>query len=741
MSQLCFLKVTHCGLQEISPGVFDHTPKLQVLNISHNELILIPDVSLEQLKVLDLTYNLYESYHVPTSFRQLRHLEVLALGSRTALSVKSEDFEPLRNISLQHLALGAGIHWQTYESGALRNLSLRKMSLFASFCGSVSAFEKLLSDLNMTGTTDLRFITMFPDDCNVTSDPFQSLRRMPFARSLTLENTWLNSSFLEVLLKNVWLSSLHDLSFVNITYNEDTPDGFQFHTINHTFSLRSVTFDRVIHYQYRYPIINMSIQDFSNLTYLKFSRTGMNIVPCKLISALPSLETLDVSDNLLSDLGFWWPTCSYTSVFPKLRRLSLSKNRFRDLCFISEKTHEMKTLTSLDLSFNSLSLSGGCSWPAHLTELILRNNNLGNSIFQFLSPNFERIDLSKTGITAITQEDLSHFHKLTHLQLSSNSIQVIPVLPNLPSLLSLSVDQNAITSISREMLAGLPRLQTLKAGNNPFVCSCDSYWFLTALNKSLLPDWPLDYTCSAPPAFAGVPLSEFRASRLSCETGLQAAVALSVIGLTSAAIALLFYRFDGLWYTKMLWVWIRVKRRGNKLSTMLKNMSFSHHAFISYSHQDAGWVDGQLVPSLEAAGLSLCVHERDFVPGAWIIDNIINCVESSYKTLFVLSRHFVQSEWCNYELFFAQHRSLSCQHESLVFVLLEPIPADSLPKKFLRLQSLLRQRTYLEWPKDELRQKVFWKSLKSMLHTADRSVVLKDVAVAVSDVTALLPDV
>uniref|UniRef100_A0A3P8RP54 Toll-like receptor n=1 Tax=Amphiprion percula TaxID=161767 RepID=A0A3P8RP54_AMPPE len=739
--QLCFLKVTHCGLQEISPTAFSHTPALKFLNISHNNLHVIPDISVKQLKILDLGNNLFTSYRIPESFQNFSHLDLLSIGSTAAPLVSYSDFDPLMNVPVHHLVLGAGIPWKNYESGSLAKIkSLQKVSIRASFCGNFRMFEKVLVDLNMTKAKSLRFIAFFPDNCQVNSDPFENLRTMPFIQNLTIENTWINSSFMEMFLKNVWLSSVYDLSFVNITYNEDTPDGFQFHTLNHTISVSSVTFNGINHYQYKYPTFNMSFEAFSRLTYLKFSGTGMNILPCRVMSALPSLETLDLSDNLLSESGFWWFLCSHTSVFPRLRQLSLSKNRFSSLSFISQKMNEMKTLESLDLSFNSISLDGDCSWPAGMKELNLGNNNLGNSVFQYLSSNFERIDLSKTGITAITQEALSCFPKLTYLKLSSNSIRVIPADLSLPTLLSLYIDQNAITSIPREALGGVPKIQTLSAGSNPFVCSCDSHWFVADFNKSLLLDWPLNYTCSTPPSFAGLQLSEFKTSELSCETGLQIAVALPVIIVISAAIGLVFYKCDGVWYTKMLWVWIRMKRRGKKCSNLMKNASFSYHAFISYSHQDSDWVDSQLLPSMEGAGLSLCTHERDFVPGEWIIDNIINCVESSYKTLFVLSRHFVQSEWCNYELFFAQHRAISVQRDSLVFILLEPIPTDCIPKKFLRLRSILREQTYLEWPNNERKQQVFWRSLKSMLHMADKSVALKDVALAISDKVALLTD-
>ncbi|CAL8405231.1 unnamed protein product [Arctogadus glacialis] len=739
LSQLCFLKATNCGLRVINQGLFVHTPKLKFLNISNNLLDYIPDLSLPLLKILDLAGNQYDSFQLPATFETLANLSALYLGSVNALQVDFNDFDSLSDSSLHHLILGGGVQWQRYDRGSLAKMkSLQKITLKVPFCENFDLFENLLEDVNETQTTDLELVNVLPDLCNVTGDPFRSLRTMPLIKDLTIVNTWINSSFFVLFFKNVLLSNVRTLTFVNVTYNEDTPEGFRFPPLNHTIVLRSLIFDGVNHYQYRYPSIEISVDMFSKMDYLKFSGTGINIVPCKVMSSLPSLETLDLSNNLLSDTGFWWPGCSNTSVFPKLRHLSLSKNRFVDLSFIAQQTHQMKYLESFDLSFNSILLDKPCFWPIHITSLSLSNNNLGNKVFSFLSQYLQQIDLSKTGITALTQEDLSNFPMLTHLFLSSNSIKVIPTDLS-PTLVSLYIHQNSITSISRQTLAGLPSLRTLKAGINPFVCSCDSYWFMTTLNKSLLPDWPLDYTCSTPPSVADLPMSEYRTSRMSCEAWLQAAVALPVTMLIVLALCSAFYACDGVWYTKMLWVWICVKRRGQKQANLLNNTTFRYHSFISYSHQDSAWVESKLVPSLEGAGLSLCIHERDFVPGQWIVDNIINCVEASYKTLFVLSNHFVQSEWCNYELFFAQHRAIDAQQDSLVFILLEPIPTNSLPKKFLKLRRLLMQQTYLEWPMDERKQQVFWVNLRSMLQVADHR-ILKDMALELAQSASLIPD-
>ncbi|XP_072530061.1 toll-like receptor 1 [Salminus brasiliensis] len=738
LTRLCFLKITHCGLKFISPDAFHNNPELKVLNISHNELTVIPHLPLLQLRVLDISSNYYGSYALPSFFNNLTYLTDFAIGSPKATSVYINDLAPLRNAPLTQFSFGGGSELQHYEPGSLAQLGSLGVTLRVTFCQSFDIFKQMLKDLDQTHTKKVRLVKLFPDQCTISSDPFDSLQELRYLGNVSIVDTWMNSSVMIKLVQNIWISPVEELAFRNITYNEDTPQGFQFPNQNRTTNLRAMVFDGVVHYQYQYPKINMSMDLVSQLTYLKFSGTGMNILPCGLISVIPSLQILDLSDNLLDDSGFWWFSCSYEGVFPALRHLSLSHNRFYNLAFISKKTHEMKVLTSLDLSFNSIQIGEPCSWPSHLTDLNLSHNNLGNTVFNYLSPHFQRIDLSKTGVSAISQDILSQFPRLTHLFLSFNRIQTIPSDLHAPALLSLYVDQNAITSIRQDELGGLPSLKALQVGNNPFVCDCDILWFVTVLNKTLLPDWPFDYTCSSPTSHAGTNLQSYQPDKLSCRPGLQAAVVLSVLTVTVAALGITFYACDGVWYAKMLWVWIRVKRRRSKHADRLLNATFHYHAFISYSQHDSAWVDSQLVPALEGSGMSICVHERDFVPGQWIVDNIISCVESSYKTIFVLSKNFVQSEWCNYELFFAQHRAISVKDDSLVFVLLEPIPADSLPKKYLKLRALLRRQTYLEWPKDEQKKKVFWSSLRSILRTADKSVILRDTALDVAETCALL---
>ena len=83
--------------------------------------------------------------------------------------------------------------------------------------------------------------------------------------------------------------------------------------------------------------------------------------------------------------------------------------------------------------------------------------------------------------------------------------------------------------------------------------------------------------------------------------------------------------------------------------------------------------------------------------------------------IFVLSRHFVNSEWCNYELYFAQQRAMGKTFSDVILVVMEPIDPHSLPSKYCKLKKMLSTKTYLEWPQQPKHRPFFWTQLKSVL--------------------------
>ncbi|KAG7264583.1 hypothetical protein CRUP_014791 [Coryphaenoides rupestris] len=76
-----------------------------------------------------------------------------------------------------------------------------------------------------------------------------------------------------------------------------------------------------------------------------------------------------------------------------------------------------------------------------------------------------------------------------------------------------------------------------------------------------------------------------------------------------------------------------------------------YDAFVSYNANDDRWVLGELLPKLEdEQDWRLCLHHRDFQPGKLIMDNITDAIYGSRKTICVVSRDYLESEWCSREI-------------------------------------------------------------------------------------------
>ncbi|XP_041945494.1 toll-like receptor 22 isoform X3 [Alosa sapidissima] len=144
---------------------------------------------------------------------------------------------------------------------------------------------------------------------------------------------------------------------------------------------------------------------------------------------------------------------------------------------------------------------------------------------------------------------------------------------------------------------------------------------------------------------------------------------------------------------------------------------FQYDAFVSYNSQDELWVLRELLPNLEAdQGWRLCLHHRDFEPGKPIIDNIVDGIYSSRKTICVITRSYLRSEWCSREIQVASFRLFDEQNDVLILIFLEDIPATQL-SPYHRMRKLVKKRTYLTWPKPGKDTSVFWQKLQMAMNT------------------------
>lgn len=142
-----------------------------------------------------------------------------------------------------------------------------------------------------------------------------------------------------------------------------------------------------------------------------------------------------------------------------------------------------------------------------------------------------------------------------------------------------------------------------------------------------------------------------------------------------------------------------------------------YDAFVSYKScpRDEEFVLHQLYPKLEREhNFKLCLHFRDFIPGEAIANNIVRAIESSRRTIMILSPEYVQSEWCRMEYQKAQHEMLKLKHK-IIPIVLEDI--TKFKDVDTNLKSIISSVTYLEWPGHDNSKKTerFWKKLELSL--------------------------
>ena len=130
-----------------------------------------------------------------------------------------------------------------------------------------------------------------------------------------------------------------------------------------------------------------------------------------------------------------------------------------------------------------------------------------------------------------------------------------------------------------------------------------------------------------------------------------------------------------------------------------------YDAFISYSGSDYKWVLDTLRVRLENHDppFKLCIHDRDFLIGAPIQENILNSVDQSKRMIMVLSQNFIKSEWCLLEFRAAHQKVLEDRMNYLIIILFDDVDMAEVDDE---IKLYMRTNTYLS-----VSNKWFWQKL------------------------------
>ncbi|XP_073465437.1 LOW QUALITY PROTEIN: toll-like receptor 2 [Aquarana catesbeiana] len=737
---LQMLNLRFNNISYIENGTFQYNLLLTNLSLSNNLLSEIPNSSLmglKNLQILDLSNNLYQRVTLGDVFSTLVNLTDLSIGGPRISGIFKGDFASIKNLSLNRFALKSKSSLDYYDPGAFSVLNTKNLWLDIAVDTNATLLSDMLKDLTNKSLTSLNFINLFEFSYYVDNKDIFSYLPSIDLRDLVFYQGEFSENLLYLLLMNVQISSVKNLYLFSLDF-----------ALSPNLNISDVAIDNL-------HLENLVIQDVINpdilgfdLTFTWFSKIvnlsvinmNFNHVPCNAWAQMTNLVVLNVSSNRLLATYLYNLLCKNT-VLPNIEIFNASYNAMHSLKTISLLTAQWPKLTYLDLTSNKFgTLNEFCVWTANIKVLILRGNVLQYEVFQCLPTTVENLDLSNSQLEQLNMSYFNLATNLTELNLSNNKIKFIPYNWQSPSIQVLALEGNSFGIIDKGSFKYLPQLKNLMAGNNPYYCMCDLYDFFTDVldeGSLVLTDWPDDYYCYHPQNLMGTRIDHFHPGKLDCNVGLVVAISVSVTAFVIIVCMLLGWKFNAPWYIKATCQIIKSRYRSQKAD---QTRNYDYHAFISYSCFDADWVRGVLLPQLENSNpaYKVCIHERDFQPGKWIIDNIIENIEQSRKVIFILSHNFINSEWCNYELYFAHQRAIGHAFADVILVVKDSVGMEDLPKRFHRLRKLLRTKTYLEWPKEDSRQPFFWVQLKNILGKDSLSIMGQDNLTFLVNITAIV---
>ncbi|XP_005107956.1 toll-like receptor Tollo [Aplysia californica] len=366
-------------------------------------------------------------------------------------------------------------------------------------------------------------------------------------------------------------------------------------------------------------------------------------------------------------------------------------------------------------------------------------------------------------LVSVDSNLFGNMSQLLTLYLHNNMIAYIEMsaFDGMSSLQILTMHNNKLTKM--DQLPSLPEITAITLSSNPWSCDCSAgdtvFQFVYSFNDAILdraemccaetfPDQIASSSLPTVPEFqkdnqtttrhAGSNFSELHVSsnqlsdcRLvinynyidACSqpgsTGRAARGSSSyetppiVVALSTATVILSVIAavvVVALWKRHELQAWMFVKlgvRMFDKKAVLDKEGAGAlrpFDAFISYSSNDDEFVDTTLLPALERGDrhYRVCVHYRDFPVGAQITDTIGSAIGKSSRTILLLSRNFLESEWCRFEFQMAHLHILREGAERLIIVLLEDIPEEMLDpdlKVHMKAKSFLRYSDPWFWEK------------------------------------------
>ncbi|XP_017068011.1 LOW QUALITY PROTEIN: protein toll [Drosophila eugracilis] len=468
--------------------------------------------------------------------------------------------------------------------------------------------------------------------------------------------------------------------------------------------------------------------DQGNLKVLDLSCNAISTLDNNVFKGLGNLTLLDLSKNRLTDLSsaIFAPLTSLTVLrLNKNSLTAMSPGVFQNVISLNniEMVHTQFYGATLLMNYEAVVCTNdetcqykSADWQCDPRCICWVQRGIDSLIVDCRGSQLEELPdlphttlvktILKVGNNSLTALPMVSEHRgyanVSGLLLSDNNLTTLGSGDQLPeNLTHLDVRSNQITSISEEFVEFLQQANntmTLSLSGNPISCDCDalSLLFFVRTNPQRVEDIG-DVICTKQKKF----LQQMEAFELCPSYVLLISCVIGGLVIVICLITVFYLMFQQevkIWlYNNNLCLWWVSEEELDKDKT--------YDAFISYSHKDEELIS-KLLPKLEGGPhpFRICLHDRDWLVGDCIPEQIVRTVDDSKRVIIVLSQHFIDSVWARMEFRIAYQATLQDKRKRIIIILYREL--EHMNGIDSELRAYLKLNTYLKWG-----DPLFWSKL------------------------------
>ncbi|GJQ74436.1 Tl [Trypoxylus dichotomus] len=653
LSNLKVLRLINTLLETLPENLLKHQVNLQNLRLHNNRLKTLPSGIFRNLQSLKYLY-MYDNQLQEWNFPHLPKLEVLEMFSNQLIDIKPDFSENMLHLTKLDLSKNRISY---IGATAFKNLSLVYVNL---------SYNDL-SD-NEAGTMFMN--ETYAKTLNLGHNAYESVPRVLEGRIGELLMDFNKLKAIDILLPIPCNFSNNAIERVSLSMSD------QFQAIKKTIEI-DIGDNPIDCGCDAFPLVQHFGGNYSNKSSdKKISLTG--VIQCQNPPNMAGINIPSIKPQTF--------TCDYEDSYACPEKCSCGLYPYYE---------------SFNITCSNRNLSTSPPIPRFTPKIYTDPNG-----FVLFSINKLTIDLSNNSIKNFTERDSSYVNA-TELNLSDNELNLVNWLP--PRLEVLRLNGNKLENLGYNAVVALNDSEILKSltlDGNSWNCNCNLFNFTKLIRTKHLKISSEDRILCTDGRKLLTVLEDSLCNFHNQIVLIIVGTCIFTLFMLSSIAFIIFKKYE---YHVKVWIYSKpILMRFVAEDSLDRDKVYD--AFVSFSHKDEAFVCNELVRELEKGPnpYKLCIHDRDWIVGDYIRKQIVDSVEKSRRTIIVLSRHFLESEWATIEFKTAHKQAMEERRHRLIVILYGDLDPQSIKDEDLRVY--LSTNTYVQWG-----DAFFWKKLRNAL--------------------------